>query len=381
MGRKQSGIYQDSSKKWCVDKVYKGTRLRERFGNLEEAENWLIRQLEILRQANLFGVRKKRTFNEAAAKYLVDHQDKVSIETDIYLLKSLIPFVGNLTLDNIHDATLAPYVSKRLKDGRAHKTINLALQTVSRILNLAARSWRDEETGKTWLETAPLIKILPLVGFQREPRPITWEEQKKLFDVLPNHLLSMAKFDLNTGARDEVVCGLRWDWEIELPELKTSVFLIPKESVKGRKRDRVLVCNKVAKELIDTQRGINDEYVFTYKGHRVETMNNSAWQRARRLAGLGDLHVHDLRHTVGMRLREAGVREETISDILWHSRKGMTAHYSVAQVSELFEALNKVSNDSNRINRSLTMISREARNSKFPEKSPLKQRALEATSK
>jgi hypothetical protein len=57
----------------------------------------------------------------------------------------------------------------------------------------------------------------------------------------------------------------------------------------------------------------------------------------------------------------------------------MTAHYSVAQVSELFEALNKVSNDSNRVNRSLVMIAREARNSKVPEKSPLKQRALEAT--
>ena len=38
----------------------------------------------------------------------------------------------------------------------------------------------------------------------------------------------MALFDLNTGARDEVVCGLKWDWEIEIPELVTSVFLIPK---------------------------------------------------------------------------------------------------------------------------------------------------------
>ena len=63
----------------------------------------------------------------------------------------------------------------------------------------------------------------------------------------------------------------------------------------------------------------------------METMNNTAWQRARTQAGLGDLHVHDLRHTVGMRLREAGVREETIADILWHSRRGMTAHYSMAR--------------------------------------------------
>jgi multidrug efflux system membrane fusion protein len=67
---------------------------------------------------------------------------------------------------------------------------------------------------------------------------------------------------------------------------------------------------------------------------RIETMNNTAWQSARQKAGIPDLHVHDLRHTVGMRLREADVREETIAAILWHTRPGMTAHYSVAQVAE-----------------------------------------------
>lgn len=377
MGR-QSGIYQDDSNRWCVDKVYKGTRLRERFERFEEAENWLIRQLEILRQVNLFGARRERTFNEAAAKYVLEHQAKVSLQTDIYMLQSVMPFIGNLTLDKIHDATLLPYVLKRKADGRSHKTINLALAIVRRILNLSARSWRDEDSGKTWLETPPLIKLLPLVGFQREPRPISWAEQSKLFEALPSHLLNMVLFDLNTGARDEVVCGLKWDWEIEIPELDTSVFLVPKDSVKGRKRDRILVCNKVAKQVIDAQRGLNNEYVFTYKDHRIETMNNSAWQRARKLAGLGDLHVHDLRHTVGMRLREAGVREETIADILWHNRPSMTAHYSVAQVSELYEALNRISNEGKRVNRSLVMIAREARELKVPQKSPGNKKGLEA---
>jgi integrase len=308
----------------------------------------------------------------------MDHQAKVSLQTDIYMLQSIMPFIGDLALDKIHDATLAPYVSKRLADGRSHKTINLALAIVRRILNLAARSWRDEESGKTWLETPPLIKILPLVGFQREPRPITWAEQKKLFEVLPQHLLSMALFDLNTGARDEVVCGLKWEWEIEIPELETSVFLIPKESVKGRKRDRIVVCNKVAMQVINTQRGQHEEYVFTYNNHRIETMNNSAWQRARELANLGDLHVHDLRHTVGMRLREAEVGDPTIADVLWHNRPSMTAHYSVAQVTELYEALNKIFDESGRVNRSLAMIAREARKVQVPQKSPNNKKGLEA---
>ena len=71
-----------------------------------------------------------------------------------------------------------------------------------------------------------------------------------------------------------------------------------------------------------------------------------------------------------MRLREAEVREETIADILWHTRQGMTAHYSVAQASELVQALNRITHEGNRTNRSLAMIAREARESKSPPKSP-----------
>lgn len=372
MGRSQTGIYQDPQGLWCVDKVYKGARLRNRFERFEEAQSWLILQLEQLRQRHLFGIRPKRTFEEAAAKYLVDHQEKVSLQTDIYLLDKLVPFIGKLTLDQIHDGTLAAFVKQRKADGRSHKTINLALGLIRRILNLAARSWRDDD-GKTWLETPPMITMLPLIGFQREPQPITWADQRRLLPLLADHLARMALFDLNTGARDEVVCGLKWEWEIYIPELERSVFDIPRENVKGRKRNRVLVCNSVAQKIIEEQRGKHSAYVFPYQGNRIETINNGGWQRARKEAGLPDLHVHDLRHTVGMRLREAGVREETIADILWHTRQGMTAHYSVAQIEELLEALERITDERSRINRSLDMIRRE-RAGRSPQNVPLKRK-------
>jgi integrase len=88
-----------------------------------------------------------------------------------------------------------------------------------------------------------------------------------------------------------------------------------------------------------------------------------------------DLHVHDLRHTVGMRLREAEVREETIADILWHTRQGMTAHYSVAQAAELVQALNRITEERHRTNRSLAMIAREALRGKSPQKVPMQMKS------
>jgi len=379
MGRQQDGIYRDRQGNWWVDKVYRGTRLRQCFGqNLEEAQSWLIYQLEQLRQSHLFGVRAKRTFDDAAAKYLLDHQDKVSIESDIYHLERLMPYIGQYTLDQIHDGTLEVFVRERKARGLANKTINLGLTLVRRMLNLAARKWRDDN-GKTWLETPPLLTLLPLIGHQREPRPITWAEQRELIPRLPDHLARMVLFDLNTGVRDEVVCGLKWEWEIAVPELGISVFEIPRESVKGRKRSRVLVCNTVAQSIIESVRGMHEEFVFVwtrgvkkvYVGGSMETMNNTAWQRARKEIGIPDLHIHDLRHTVGMRLREAEVREETIADILWHVRPGMTAHYSVAQVAELVDALNRITDEGSRTNRSLAMIAREAREDKSPHKLPM----------
>ncbi|OYT90333.1 MAG: hypothetical protein CFE43_18675 [Burkholderiales bacterium PBB3] len=156
---------------------------------------------------------------------------------------------------------------------------------------------------------------------------------------------------------------------------RMSVFEAPRKHVKGRKLARVVICNSVAQSVIEAVRGQHKDFVFVYRRERVkntdqapkmpyrpiETMNNTAWQNARKAAGLGDLHVHDLRHTVGMRLRVAGVAEGTISDILWHSTKTMTMtqHYSVAQIVELHQALDKVKDDAGRWNKSLATLRRE----------------------
>lgn len=373
MGQNTRGIYPDENGLWQVDKWKRSTRFRQRgFESFDEAERWLIKQLADQREVLVHGQRATYTFDQAAAHYISLHEQKASLETEIFMLQSVMPFIGSLELHQVHDGTLAPYKTKRLEDGRAHKTINLALGVVRRILNLSATSWRDE-SGKTWLEQAPKITLLPLVGHQREPRPITWGQQRTLLPKLPDHLARMSLFTLNTGGRDEVICSLRWEWEIKIPELGISVFEVPRRYVKGRKRSRVLVCNSTAQSVVESVRGQHPEFVFVYRRERVkntdqapkmpyrpiETMNNTAWQNARKAAGLGDLHVHDLRHTVGMRLREAGVAEGTISDIFWHSTKTMTQHYSVAQIVELHQALEKVKDDAGRWNKSLAMLKLE----------------------
>ena len=49
----------------------------------------------------------------------------------------------------------------------------------------------------------------------------------------PHYLAQMAMFAVNTGCRDQEICQLRWDWEVKVLELDTSVFLIPGSRVKN----------------------------------------------------------------------------------------------------------------------------------------------------
>ncbi|MBI4356492.1 MAG: tyrosine-type recombinase/integrase [Gammaproteobacteria bacterium] len=127
---------------------------------------------------------------------------------------------------------------------------------------------------------------------------------------------------------------------MSVPELNTSVFLIPAHVVKNRE-DRLVVLNSVAKSVLEEVRGMHPEYVFTYKGHYVTKMNNSAWKRARKLAGI-DVRVHDLKHTFGRRLRSAGVSFEDRQDLLGHRSGRITTHYSAAELTNLVRAANAV---------------------------------------
>lgn len=365
MGKKASGIYQSAKGCWEVDKYVDGVRLRERFDSFEDAESWLSRHLEAARLRRVHGAQPSVLFNEAAGRFIQENQHLASIESYAFHLKAVMPYVGHHPLEQVHAGTLKPFVDARLAHGSSHKTVNLSLGAVRRVLNLAARSWRDESSGKPWLAAAPLITMLPLVGHQRPPRPITWDEQAALLAELPEHLREMSLFTLNTGVRDDVVCNLQWDWELPIPELGISVFETPVEHVKGRRVSKLVVCNNVSQAVIERQRGRHPDYVFAMAWHNhplgpIETMNNTAWQSARARAGLGDLHVHDLRHTVGMRLREAGVAETTRRDVLWHSAASITDHYTMAQIRELHAALEKISKPSNDWNKSLQALRAEA---------------------
>jgi integrase len=354
MGRKTMSGLVNRKGVWHIDKVVRGRRICESSGtsDIEEAERYLAHRMEEIRQAEVYGVRPKRTFRKAATKYL-NEKEKSSLDKDAWALKRIDPFIGSLRLEQVHMGTLRPYIEHGRVNGLKNRTINMPLEVVRHILNLAASEWLDEN-GLTWLQHAPKIRLLPRTD-AREPYPLTWEEQDRLFAELPDYLREMCLFNVNTGCRDREVCGLRWEWEEQVTELGASVFIIPKENVKNR-QDRLVVLNMVALQVINRQRGKHPEWVFAYEGKTknksepgpIWSMNTTAFKKARNRAGLPHVRIHDLKHTFGRRLRGAGVSYEDRQDLLGHKSGRITTHYSMPELENLITAANAVCGNGSR---------------------------------
>ena len=107
---------------------------------------------------------------------------------------------------------------------------------------------------------------------------------------------------------------------------------------------------------------LHPRYAFTYKGHGVKGMYNTAWRQARKKAaenyqrvlgrpcpeGFLHVRVHDLKHTFGRRLRAADVSFEDRQDLLGHKSGRITTHYSAAELRNLIAAANRVCREDSR---------------------------------
>lgn len=342
MARKSAGLYKRGNV-YHIDKVICGDRVCMSTGEktLKRAEEYLAQIMKEKKDAKVYGIRPERTFLEATEKYLKE-KDKSSLKNDKIQIQMLLPFIGKESIKNIHMGTLQKFIKSRQKEKVKNSTINHALQVTRHIMNTAATDWIDEY-GLTWLENPPRIKLLPPDKNKRKPMPLSWEEQRKLFSKLPEHLQDMALFKVNTGTREQEVCNLKWEWEVKVPELETSIFVIPADFVKNR-QDRIVVLNGVAKNVVESRRGKNKTFVFSYRGKKLTKMNNTAWRKAREEVKLKMVRVHDLKHTYGSRLRAVGVQLEDRQDLLGHKSSKITSHYSAAQIENLIEASNKIVN-------------------------------------
>lgn len=321
---------------------YRKRRIRGSSGttNPAEAERRLRKIKDQIDNEEQYGIRPDRPFRFAAEKAIREFQG--SPKTLLMYARSadeLDPWIGGDPLRLICKDRLRPFIDSRRAEGVSVRTINLTIAFVRRVLRLAAYYWRDQQ-GMSWLENCPIIQFEK--GSAKKPYPLSWDEQDKVFDLLSGRFRRAAIVAVNTGLRESPLVRLRWEWEEHNNELGETVFRLPAEVMKNKK-PMVLLLNRPAREAIDAMRGYHPELVFG----GIYQLTNTAWQNAWKETGLptGKEYmkgVHNLRHTFGKRLRDAGVAERDVQDLLHHVPRSITRHYSVPELRNLKACLDRI---------------------------------------
>ena len=293
----------------------------QEFHDKLKAESWRIAKL---------GDKPRRTWDEAALKFLEETRYKKSHHDDVAKIRWLQRFFRGKYLDELNREAIARVGELKLKE-RTASTANRFLALIRSILRKAAFDWE-------WIDKPPMIKLY------REPkrrvRYLTPAQATRLLDALPEHLADMVKFSLATGLRRANVTKLEWSQV----DLTRRVAWIHGDQAKAGKPIHVTL-NATALNVLAKQIGKHSKWVFTYKGNPVEQVNTKAWYKALERAGIENFRWHDLRHTWASWLTQQGVPLNVIQEMgAWESaemvrRYAHLAPEQFAQHAKVVDAL------------------------------------------
>lgn len=233
-------------------------------------------------QARL-GVKPRHTWNEAVFRYLAETTHKASQASDKTHLRWLDRFLNGRMLDEINRELLDSIMAARMAENVKNSSVNRVNEVIRAVLRKACNEWE-------WIDRVPRLRMLPEPN--RRVRWITQEEVERLLTVLPNHLVPVVQFSLETGLRRSNVTGLQWS-QIDLA--RRTAWIHP-DQAKTRKAIAVPL-SAAAVIVIREQIGKNPTHVFSYLGNPIVQVNTKAWRKALALVGIENFRWHDLRHT------------------------------------------------------------------------------------
>ena len=246
--------------------------------------------------------------------------------------RQLLPAFGALRFDRLG----RPHVERwfdamsRKTPGAANKTLGLLRQIMS-AAKAAGHVTND-----------PVAGVRPNPG-RRMTRFLSAEEIARLHRALDRLVkerpsrrpqADIIRLLLLTGCRKSEILTLRWaevDGDVlRLAEAKTG--------------PRTVWLSEAAQAMIARQPRTASAFVFPSPKNsaRPQYRNLGLWRRARREAGIEDVRLHDLRHTVASQAVAKGVPLPTIARMLGHAQPTMTLRYAHVGDHEVQSAAERI---------------------------------------
>jgi integrase len=330
MARK-TGLYRrrDSRYWWIKVVLSNGRSLCQsaRTEDRKEAEGLLAKlRAEAFSEA-AFGVKPKRTWQEAVVRFLEVKASLRSIRDVRRICRILHPFLGERFLTEINGDVVWTICHRLLEREIKPATVNRYLATIRGILRMARDEWQ-------WIDNFPKIRLLP--GEVERDRWLTRDEADRLIAACAPHMAAIARFALATGCRASEITGLEWG-RVDL-ERKTAWLDRTKNGT-----PRGVPLNKDAVAVLEAVKGKHPGYCFTYRGEPIRWgVCNTAWLEAVKRAELADFRFHDLRHTWASWHRQAGTSTDELKDLGGWKSRVMVDRYAKFGTEHLSAAASRI---------------------------------------
>jgi integrase len=290
------------------------------------------------------------TLDAACQAYWKDKgQHESSSTTTDYQLANLCEGIGaNRLLSSIGTEDFRRYIAKR-RATVSNASVNREWQLARRVWKHAAAAGYDLPIPGT--PDAIDWSKLRLDEPKERVRELTADEEKRLFEKLPESLKPVVEFAALSGQRRSAVIGLLWD-KVDLSGPRATIGL------KGGGEHTFPLTPRLV-EIIEAQPVVEDcPFVFTYacerpspprkdrprryKGQRYPFSKQGwmrKWRKALADAKITNFRFHDLRHTRGTRILRSTGNLKTVQKLLGHTDIATTARYAHALEDDIRDAM------------------------------------------
>lgn len=310
-------------KTWFVDIYKDGKRIRRRASMYKAIAKRIHDQLLARRDLHRFGLAPDNTsleeLKEAFLAELRPRQSPAIFKTSQSYLDSILSDCTG-PLQSLRQR-VNEYIARRQAEGKAPRTINLAVGLLKRMLAYGVRH--------NLLSFNPLSDLTPLRGTKKERRALTSEEVQKLLEVSGPYR-PVWEFLLLTGLRKGELVNLTWG-DIDF---KGGWFQVRQS--KTQAGIRKIPLSKRLKEILAGLPKKANQVFTTENGTPLKNNLRRAFRTCLRHAGIDPtgLDIHALRYTFATRLASRGVHPKYVQALLGHTSALMSLDIYTKIVSE-----------------------------------------------
>ncbi|HVG48513.1 MAG TPA: tyrosine-type recombinase/integrase [Rubellimicrobium sp.] len=233
----------------------------------------------------------------------------------------LVPRWGRLRLDEIRPQDIAQWLADKAADGLAPASVEKVRVVMGRSYALA-QQWSLPGSATNPVRSVPRPKF-----DNKRERFLTREQAGRLLEAAERSLNPQLKAILSllllTGARVSELLHAEW----RHVDLERRAWHIP---ITKTGKARYVPLSQAAVEVIEglPQFAGCPHLIPNPETRRPFVSIKHGWQTVRREAGLGDLRLHDLRHSSASFMINAGVDLYAVGKILGHADHKSTMRYS-----------------------------------------------------